>query len=84
MNVLPEAEPDYSTTERSVLKSWRKCVCDLMAARIVAHSTLKPQTRTPTVRASLPSTAAADRHEHEVFKIYELLDNILEVAGPEV
>ena len=62
---------------------WRKRASGLIAARIAAHPPLTPQTLSPVVEASLPLIVTLEHRGHRVFRISELLGNILEVAGPE-
>jgi hypothetical protein len=82
-NCCPEAEPPYSTGERTYLEQWRRDVGLQISKQIARYLEAAPRPikviHNPQVSCARPSSGC----ESQVFQIAELLNHILHFAGPE-
>ena len=80
-NELPKVEPPYSDTERPTVEAWRQQVERQVKTRISGYHytvTYKQDTLRCLERGGRDYT----RTEHRMFQIPELLDVVLQFAGP--
>jgi hypothetical protein len=84
VNSPPKIEPSYSVNERAAVMVWRAQAQFYIISHMASHpplgTALSGRSRQPAVR-SLPQQSYP---EHRVFQVTELLDLILQYAGPEV
>jgi hypothetical protein len=81
-NHCPEAEPPYSTVERTYLEQWRRDVGLQISKHIARYLEAAPRpirvVYNPQASCGRPSSGC----ESQVFQITELLDHILHFADP--
>ena len=80
-NVRPKVEPPYSCTERSAVEAWRQQVERQVKTRISGYRCTAANTQ-ETLRCVKLGVRDYVRTEHRMFQIPELLDVILQFAGP--
>ncbi|KAI4710739.1 hypothetical protein J4E89_004329 [Alternaria sp. Ai002NY15] len=80
-NVRPKVEPSYSCIERSAVEAWRQQVEQQVKTRISGYRCTVANTQ-ETPRCVKLGVRDYVRTEHRMLQIPELLDVILQFAGP--
>ena len=78
LNLPIHTSPPYSPSERLAVEHWRRHVGRAVDARIALY-----RTRKQDVTSSTNEQRPCQRTEHSMFQIPELLDILLDYAGPE-